>query len=445
MVKSAVVLCSVNNQDSKKTHCKKAEKFLGLTTDVRAILSLQRAGVENIVVVLSKDDVEVENRLKTNNRIRKAKVNYSVLCLEDYKKGATKKIIAGQTLVIDSQLLFPHQFISGLKFKPTTKKKHLLVNSVGLYPTTDNDCEQQMFISDAETVFSLLTIMKKEKAVAVNKAIIDKIFPKAAVKIQKPVGHFVYSAVHDKKRIIVKTMLNSMRKPTDGFVARNLNRYVSLFLTRYLIKLRLTPNQISVGNLLVGLFAAILIVMGGYRNSLIGAILFQFTSIVDGCDGEVAKLTFSDSKKGAWVDTFCDQMSYLLFFIALPIGLLRNAPDMAQVYGIMGVFIFLAVGLIFYMMIRYVKRTDKGGSMLKLITDVQYDAENNKGINGKISAGVLKMVFIFRRDFFAFATMLFAVAGLFNILIWILTFFILSMIIFLFLFSNRMYRTKYKR
>jgi len=445
MVKSGVVLCSTSNRDANKRSFKKAEKFLGISSDVRAILSLHRAGIENIIVVLDKDGVGIENRLKADSRIRKAAVNFSFLYLQDYKKSTAKKVIGGLTIVLDSDLLFPHQLISSLKFKPTTKKLHLLLSEAGTYPKNEESCAKQLFVSSVETIFSLLSLLKRKQTLKLDSDIVAKIFPKIEVKLQKSSGLFIHSATYDKKRIIVKTMLNSMRKPTDGFIARNLNRYVSLFLTRYLIKLRLTPNQISVGNLLVGLFAAILIVMGGYLNSLIGAILFQFTSIVDGCDGEVAKLTFSDSKKGAWVDTFCDQMSYLLFFIALPIGLLRNSPEMAEVYGYMGLFIFLAVGAIFYRMISYVKRTDEGGSMLKLITDVQYDADNNKGLNGKISSGVLKMVFIFRRDFFAFVAMLFAVAGLFNILIWILTFFILSMIIFLFLFSNRMYRTKYKR
>ena len=106
-----------------------------------------------------------------------------------------------------------------------------------------------------------------------------------------------------------------MRKPTDGFISRNFNRYVSLFLSRFFLALRVTPNTISFGNLGIGVFGAFLIGLGGFWNTFFAGIIFQFTSIVDGSDGEVAKLSFRDSPKGAWIDTVCDQLGYLTFFI----------------------------------------------------------------------------------------------------------------------------------
>ena len=55
-----------------------------------------------------------------------------------------------------------------------------------------------------------------------------------------------------------------------------------------------------------------------YLHLALGGLLFQFASIVDGCDGEIAKLKFMGSRMGEWVDTLADNMSYLVFFIAVP-------------------------------------------------------------------------------------------------------------------------------
>ncbi|MEA3356792.1 MAG: CDP-alcohol phosphatidyltransferase family protein, partial [Candidatus Bipolaricaulota bacterium] len=51
-----------------------------------------------------------------------------------------------------------------------------------------------------------------------------------------------------------------------------------------------------------GLFA-----VTGYTGTLIAGILIQFGSILDGCDGELARLTFRESRFGAWLDTILDR------------------------------------------------------------------------------------------------------------------------------------------
>ena len=69
---------------------------------------------------------------------------------------------------------------------------------------------------------------------------------------------------------------------------------------------------------------------------LIGAVLSVFASILDGCDGEVARLTFQDSAFGCWLETICDHLYYILIFAGMMIGLLRRGP----VYWIWGTVLF---------------------------------------------------------------------------------------------------------
>ena len=104
-------------------------------------------------------------------------------------------------------------------------------------------------------------------------------------------------------------------KSNDGPVARYLNRPVSVLFSRHLVKLDITPNQISLFSFLCSLLAAGLFALGGYLVLLLGGVLAQFASIIDGCDGEVARLKYQSSDFGGWFDAVLDRYAdaFLLF------------------------------------------------------------------------------------------------------------------------------------
>jgi len=104
-------------------------------------------------------------------------------------------------------------------------------------------------------------------------------------------------------------------KPTDGPVSRYLNRPLSIRISRYLTRLPLTPNQISLISFFGSLLAAVLFATGGYPALAAGGVLAQLASIIDGCDGEVARLKFQVSDYGGWFDAVLDRYAdaFLLF------------------------------------------------------------------------------------------------------------------------------------
>jgi len=113
-----------------------------------------------------------------------------------------------------------------------------------------------------------------------------------------------------------KALLDRLRdKPTDGPVSRYLNRPLSVLFSRHLAKRDITPNQISLFSFLCSLLAAGLFMLGGYISLLIGGVLAQFASIIDGCDGEVARLKYQSSDLGGWFDAVLDRYAdaFLLF------------------------------------------------------------------------------------------------------------------------------------
>ena len=113
-----------------------------------------------------------------------------------------------------------------------------------------------------------------------------------------------------------RELLGQMRdKPNDGPVSRYINRPVSLRISRRLTRLPVTPDQISLVSFLCSLIAAGLFALGGYPALLGGGILAQFASIIDGCDGEVARLKYCESDFGGWFDAVLDRYAdaFLLF------------------------------------------------------------------------------------------------------------------------------------
>ncbi|MGE4561640.1 MAG: NTP transferase domain-containing protein [Rhodospirillales bacterium] len=104
-------------------------------------------------------------------------------------------------------------------------------------------------------------------------------------------------------------------KTRDGPVSRHLNRPVSRWLSRYLVLTPVTPNQISLASWLLSCVAAGLMAMSGYPALAIGGVLAQLASIIDGCDGEVARLKRCQSEFGGWFDAVLDRYAdaFLLF------------------------------------------------------------------------------------------------------------------------------------
>ncbi len=112
-----------------------------------------------------------------------------------------------------------------------------------------------------------------------------------------------------------RLMRDQGRKTRDGPVSRYLNRPISRWLSRYLVDTAVTPNQISVISWLLSCLAAGLIAAGGHPALAAGGVLAQLASIVDGCDGEIARLKHSQSEFGGWFDAILDRYAdaFLLF------------------------------------------------------------------------------------------------------------------------------------
>ncbi|MEZ4444286.1 MAG: CDP-alcohol phosphatidyltransferase family protein [Polyangiaceae bacterium] len=196
-------------------------------------------------------------------------------------------------------------------------------------------------------------------------------------------------------------LLDSCRKPVDGLVARHLNRRISLAITRRLVDTRLTPHHLTAVTFAVGLAGAAFALDGGYAATATAGVLMQLGSILDGCDGELARLRFETSKLGEWLDTLGDDTSNVLFWAAVGIGIARRGGHdllvlAAAVTSIANLVVALLNGLL-------LRRAGRGDFYVLRERDPE---------GGPLRGLVALLGVVLRQDFFLLLVMLLALVGL---------------------------------
>ncbi len=107
-------------------------------------------------------------------------------------------------------------------------------------------------------------------------------------------------------------LLRSLPKTFQGPIDALVNHHVSLRITRLIANSPLTPNHVTVVALLVGFLAAGLLLATRSNAAtwlwpVAGVALFM-QSVLDSCDGELARLRYQFSKLGQWLDNIADDL-----------------------------------------------------------------------------------------------------------------------------------------
>jgi len=116
-------------------------------------------------------------------------------------------------------------------------------------------------------------------------------------------------------------LLRSLIKQREGFMSRHFERKISLAITRRLAVTRVTPDVMTIVSVGIGLLGAPFFLSASPAYQLVGALLFLAHSILDGCDGELARLKFMESPHGAILDFWGDNVVHVGVFSCLAVGL----------------------------------------------------------------------------------------------------------------------------
>jgi phosphatidylglycerophosphate synthase len=158
----------------------------------------------------------------------------------------------------------------------------------------------------------------------------------------------MHVATEKEAALAERQLRASIFKPTDGRLAR-LNRRCSVPISLALIRsVRLHPNAMSLALTALGLYAAWLFSRGAYVAGIVGALLSWVASMLDGCDGELARFQYKESAFGCWLDTIGDYVYYVALFAGITIGVMRTTawPGFVWVGAALGVGMLLTFALL---------------------------------------------------------------------------------------------------
>ena len=152
---------------------------------------------------------------------------------------------------------------------------------------------------------------------------------------------------------------------------------------------------------LVAVLSAVASALGTYAGFAVGGVLFHVASVLDGVDGELARLTFRASRRGQWLDTIADDASNLVYFAGLTVGVWRASSLYSWYFGVATVAVdAVAVAVLYWHLVAHYD----SATLLAYQPSLERAATQSTG-----HRLALRLQFMSRRD--SYALMIMAVAS----------------------------------
>jgi|GEM_PF-2020414 len=365
----AIIFATTDQQNGDSFH-PSFTKVYGLTVLERTFRALEKTEVAKIIVRAGEAASEVEKLVENTSPWKVA---------FDFDDSNTIQDVAGILLIAEPLVVNASVFQKLLATEPLPNE--FFITSGEKVAFLSSKVLSHLKIKSGAEFPSFEEIIKRAEENGFQKKTVDT-------------TDFSCSPVKNEKDLqeVKKALIQALIKPTDGWVSRNLNRPISTRITRLLARTSISPNQFTLFTGLIGLATGVFMAMGGYFHYLIGAALFQATSVLDGVDGELARLKFKSSPYGQWLDTVVDNLSYLAGLAGIIIGIYRTGAPEFVIIASKVALVFTALD--FLSMYLYLLRYNRGGTLLNIKYNFQ---EGNSGFDK-----FMRCVALFgRRDLFA--------------------------------------------
>ena len=287
------------------------ENIAGVTAFKRLIFSLQRAGIENFIIFEQNSTLSqqhsIETTIKSDSRF-KSNLQWHSLHNDSFSDNLNSiKLLPKleKVLLVEGDLLTTSELIKDFINSSNALEPIAITglfnenrNSDGIYLLLPSDVENYLRFGS----------LKKEVT---------------PVHLSGP--WFFRKRIKDSEstQSIEKGILDEHKLHYHQFMDIWFNSIFSIKISSLLVKTFLTPNQITILGLFIGLASGILFAQGNYWNTLMGGVLFSITAIWDCCDGDVARLKFMESDFGENLDTACDNIINIFIFIGIMLGVAR--------------------------------------------------------------------------------------------------------------------------
>jgi phosphatidylglycerophosphate synthase len=287
------------------------ENIAGVTAFKRLIFSLQRAGIENFIIFQQNSTLSqqhsIETTIKSDSRF-KSNLQWHSLHNDSFSDNLNSiKLLPKlkKVLLVEGDLVTTSELIKGFINSSNALEP---IAITGLFNENRNsDGIYLLLPSDVENYLRFGSLKKEVTPVHLS----GPWFFRKRIK---------YS---ESTQSIEKGILDEHKLHYHQFMDIWVNSIFSIKISSLLVKTFLTPNQITILGLFIGLASGILFAQGNYWNTLIGGVLLSITAILDCCDGDVARLKFMESDFGENLDTACDNIINIFIFIGIMLGVAR--------------------------------------------------------------------------------------------------------------------------
>lgn len=266
-----------------------AASVAGRTLAVRAMVAALRAGASLIAVPSVLRDAEVERALR-----RMPALAAAVRWLTPGAPAPAEE--PGPWLLLPASSLIHVTALAGLLATPTPRAPMLAPSAAGPAPVA---------LVPGPLVAELWTGLTAGRPVG---ALLAGRLAAAGAEPREPTGPYV--AVRDASHLAraEEALEATLGIAVDSGVDRYLHRRCSRWISRLLVRTPVTPNQVSLSSLAIGLAAVWCFWHATAASAWLGVLLYALASIVDHADGEIARLTFQESRLGANLDWTIDTM-----------------------------------------------------------------------------------------------------------------------------------------
>lgn len=281
-------------------------QFGGMSLLKRAVLTAQKAGATTCYLCFDETQTEFVAELQNDPR---------VTCQLVWSASTSVAVSPSDT--VDECLIFP---VDTIFRHPTIHEltRHSRGRAVVVTDTTQTPA---LALLPTSVLAVVLTELQKGVRWNATTPLLQ------AARIYPPAGPHVFlqrlTAIA-QARAVERALLLSLENPRDGQVDTYFNRKVSRPITRWLLRTPLTPNHVTLLSGLVGILGALCFVPGGYWGPVLGALLLQFSVVLDCCDGEIARVKFMESPLGDWLDIVCDTIVSIAIFLGIGIAVWHN-------------------------------------------------------------------------------------------------------------------------
>ncbi|MGN9837915.1 CDP-alcohol phosphatidyltransferase family protein [Nonomuraea sp. H19] len=117
-----------------------------------------------------------------------------------------------------------------------------------------------------------------------------------------------------------RARLNNAVKGADGFFTTYFVSTYSRYIARWAARRGLTPNQVTLISIALGVAAAVCFATGDRPWMVLGGVLIYFAFVFDCVDGQVARYARKFGVLGAWLDATFDRFKEYVVFAGLSIG-----------------------------------------------------------------------------------------------------------------------------